>query len=54
MKKNIENSIKDSLNDLELPYSSNAWDSLSAKLDAGTAPSGDSGSSVDGAIKSSL
>jgi hypothetical protein len=54
MKKNIENSIKDSLNDLELPYNSNAWDSLSAKLDAGAAPSGDSGSSVDNAIKSSL
>ncbi|MFT6243624.1 MAG: hypothetical protein ACJA0U_002833 [Salibacteraceae bacterium] len=54
MKKNIENSIKDSLNDLELPYNSNAWDSLSAKLDAGAAPSGDSGSSVDSAIKSSL
>lgn len=54
MKKNIENSIKDSLNDLELPYNSNAWDSLSDKLDAGAAPSGDSGSSVDSAIKSSL
>ena len=54
MKKNIENSIKDSLNDLELPYNSNAWDSLSAKLDAGAAPSGDSGSPVDNAIKSSL
>ena len=54
MKKNIENIIKDSLNDLELPYNSNAWDSLSDKLDAGSAPSGDSGSPVDNAIKSSL
>lgn len=34
MKKNIENSFKDSLGNHEMPYNAAAWTSLSAKLDA--------------------
>lgn len=51
MKKNIEHIIKESLENHELPYNSEAWSAMSAKLDAGAAGSG---SSVDSAIKSSL
>ena len=34
MKKNIENSFKESLGNLDMPYNAAAWTSLSAKLDA--------------------
>lgn len=54
MKKNIEHIIKKSLQNHELPYNSGAWDAFSTKLDEGTAPNGDSGSSLNNAIKSSL
>ena len=42
MKETIENSIKKSLENHELPYNPDAWKSLSAKLDAQGAASGSS------------
>ena len=53
MKDNLENSIKQSLENFELPYNSGAWEAMNAKLDAAS-PSGESGSSASDAIKSSL
>lgn len=34
MKNNLENSIKESLKDFEMPYNPKAWEALSSKLDA--------------------
>jgi len=54
MKKNIEHIIKESLENHELPYNSEAWSAMSAKLNMSSAASTGSGSSVDSAVKSSL
>lgn len=48
MKNNLENSIKDSLKDFEMPYNPKAWDALSSKL--GATPS----SSLENGMKESL
>ncbi|MDG1742322.1 MAG: hypothetical protein P8H43_07080 [Crocinitomicaceae bacterium] len=52
MKNNIENSIKESLENLDLPYSPSSWDAMRLHLDANSVDQ--SGSSVEQAIKSSL
>ena len=52
MKNNIENSIKESLENLDLPYSPSSWDAMRLHLDANSVDR--SGSSVEQAIKSSL
>ena len=47
MKNNLENSIKQSLENYELEYNSSAWDAMSNKLDASAPSYGGADSSVD-------
>lgn len=47
MKNNLDNTIRESLKDFEMPYDPAAWEALSAKLDAQATP-------IEGAAKSGL
>ena len=54
MKDNLENSIKQSLENYELPFNASAWSAMSSKLDASVPVNGDASSSMENAVKSSL